>query len=240
MAVSPAPLAGGGAFIAGAPALTPFRRNGAGHPPPPHLRPGSLWMAGGIPAHHPPPVPSLQYCDWRLRDSSPGMASASMGSISLCLLLTSSSFCPSSFFWESLGRSPFPGRPFCPFHPGLPRCPGFGATGGRRFPPSLFGRGMMELSLHHPSGGSSRRTKGGPEVLPPSSGRPRRGGAAPAFVGTSNSSLSAPRVLALGTGKPQPPVLAARSPMRLPVWTASVEKRNNSDLIVVIHSLYIT
>jgi hypothetical protein len=25
--------------------------------------------------------------------------------------------------------------------------------------------------------------------------------------------------------------------MRLPIWTASVEKRNNSDLIVVIHSL---
>jgi hypothetical protein len=57
MAVSPAPLAGGGAFIAGAPALTPFRRNGAGHPPPPHLRPGSLWMAGGIPARHPPRSP---------------------------------------------------------------------------------------------------------------------------------------------------------------------------------------
>ena len=58
MAVSPAPLAGGGALIAGAPALTPFRRNGAGHPPPPHLRPGSLWMAGGIPAHHPPRSPA--------------------------------------------------------------------------------------------------------------------------------------------------------------------------------------
>jgi hypothetical protein len=46
MAVSPAPLAGGGAFIAGAPALTPFRRNGAGHPPPPHRTSGIPLGAG--------------------------------------------------------------------------------------------------------------------------------------------------------------------------------------------------
>jgi hypothetical protein len=134
MAVSPAPLAGGGAFIAGAPALTPFRRNGAGHPPPPHLRPGSLWMAGGDPGAPPTPVPSLQYCDWRLRDSSPGMASAPMGSF--FRLLSSSFFCPSSVYRESLGHSLFPKRPFCPSHPGLPCCPGIlglwaGATSRR-------------------------------------------------------------------------------------------------------------
>jgi hypothetical protein len=146
MAVSPAPLAGGGAFIAGAPALTPSLAGWCGTPAAATSTSGILMDGWGDPGAPPTPVPSLQYCDWRLRDSSPGMASASMGSISLCLLLTSSSFCPSSFFWESLGRSPFPGRPFYPFHPGLPRCPGFGATGGRRFPPSLFGRGMMELS----------------------------------------------------------------------------------------------
>jgi hypothetical protein len=50
----------------------------------------------------------------------------------------------------------------------------------------------MDLSVHHPSRGSSRRTKGGPGPLPPSSGRPRRGGAAPAFVGGPTASLSAP------------------------------------------------
>ena len=159
-----------------------------------------LWSWGRSRRNYPPPDPSSQYCDWELRDSSPGMASASMGSVFLCLL-TSSSFCPSSVYRESLGRSLSSERPFCPFHPGLPRCPGFGATGGRQFPPSLFGRGMM-VPIHHPSRGSSHRTRRGPEALPPSSGRPRRGGAAPAFVGASNSSPSAPRAFALGTGKP--------------------------------------
>jgi hypothetical protein len=79
----------------------------------------------GDPGAPPTPVPSLQlYCDWRLRDSDPGMASASMGSVFLCLLLTSSSFCPSSVFRESLGHSLSSGRPFYPSHPGLPCCPG--------------------------------------------------------------------------------------------------------------------
>jgi hypothetical protein len=55
----------------------------------------------------------------------------------------------------------------------------------------------------------------------PSSGRPRRGGAAPAFVGVPISSPSAPRAFAPGTGKPQPPILTARSPMRPPVWATS-------------------
>jgi hypothetical protein len=78
-----------------------------------------------------------------------------MGSIFLCLL-SSSSFCPSSIFRESLGHSLFPGRPFCPFHPGLPCYPGIlglraGATSRR---PSS-GEGWMDRSTHHPSRGSS-------------------------------------------------------------------------------------
>jgi hypothetical protein len=151
------------------------------------------------------------------------MASASMGSVFLCLL-TSSSFRPSSVYRESLGHSLSSGRPFCPSHPGLPCYPGIlGLRAGANSRRPSSGEGWMDYSLHHPSRGSSHRTKGGPEVPPPSSGRPRRGGAAPAFVGTSNSSLSAPRAFAPGTGTPRPPVLASRFPMRLSVWTASVE-----------------
>ena len=87
------------------------------------------------------------------------------------------------------------GAPLLPLPSGAPllsRHPG--AMGGRRFPPSLFGRGMIGCSTHHPPRGGSRRTRGGPGAPPPSSGRPRRGGAAPAFVGAPNSSSSAPRV----------------------------------------------
>jgi hypothetical protein len=170
MAVSPAPLPGGGVLhrCRSGPHTLP----GAGHPPPPHLRPGSLWMAGGIPAHHPPPVPSLQYCDWRLRDSDPGMASASMGSV-FCLL-TSSSFCPSSAYRESLGYSLSSGRPFCPFHPGLPRCPGFGATGGRRFPPLPIREAERWNSLPIAPPGAAPVTGGCPGMLPLTGPRRRR------------------------------------------------------------------
>jgi hypothetical protein len=67
------------------------------------------------------------------------MASASMGSV-FCLL-TSSSFCPSSVFRESLGRSLSSGRPFCPSHPGLPCYPGIlGLRAGATSRRSLFGR----------------------------------------------------------------------------------------------------
>jgi len=92
---------------------------------------------------------------------------------------------------------------------------------------------------HHPSRGSSRRTRRGPEALPPSSGRPRRGGAAPAFVGASNSSPSAPRVspgdwetVTAGPGGP-----VSHEAGRL---TDLVEKRKYYHLIVLIRSLYIT
>jgi hypothetical protein len=147
-----------------------------------------------------PRTPAPNIVNWELRDSDPGMASASMGSVFLCLL-PSSPFCPSSIFRESLGRSLSSGRLFCPSHPGLPCCPGIlGLRAGATSRRSLFGRGMTECSIHHPSRGSSRRTGRGPEALPLSSGRPRRGGAAPAFVGASNSSPSAPRVLPWGLG----------------------------------------
>jgi hypothetical protein len=94
------------------------------------------------------------------------------------------------------------GAPLLPLPSGAPLLPRHpGATGGRRFPPSLLGRGRMGCSTYyHPPRGSSRRTGRGPEALPPSSGRPRRGGAAPAFVGASNSSPSAPRVSPWGLG----------------------------------------
>jgi hypothetical protein len=118
---------------------------------PPHRTSGIPLGAGEGPGATPPPVPSLQYCDWRLRDSDPGMASASMGSV-FCLL-TSSSFCPSSVYRESLGRSLSSGRPFCPSHPGLPCCPGIlGLRAGAASRRSLFGRGMMVHSTHHPPG----------------------------------------------------------------------------------------
>jgi hypothetical protein len=71
--------------------------------------------------------------------------------------LPSSSFCPSSVFRESLGHSLFPGRPFCPFHPGLPRYPGIlGLRAGAASRRSLFGRRSDGfLSAHRPAGGSS-------------------------------------------------------------------------------------
>jgi hypothetical protein len=156
-------------------------------------------------------------------------------------LLTSSSFRPSSVYRESLGHSLSSERPFCPSHPGLPCCPGIlGLWAGANSRRSLFGRRVMDYSLHHPSRGSSRRTRGGPGAPPPSSGRPRRGGAAPAFVGAPNSSSSAPRVFAPGTGKPQPPVLAARSPMKTPVWVPSLVNKMYLDIALLILTLYIT
>jgi hypothetical protein len=153
------------------------------------------------------------------------MASASMGSVFSVFSNDFFLLLPFVRFPGELRALALPGAPLLPLPSGAPLLPRHpGAMGGRRFPPSLLGRGMM-VPTHHPSRGSSRRTGRGPEALPPSSGRPRRGGAAPAFVGAPNSSPSAPRALAPGTGKPQPPVLTARSPMRLSVWTASVEKR---------------
>jgi hypothetical protein len=154
------------------------------HPPAatPNVRDPLMGDWGGSRRNTHPRTPAPINVNWVLRGATPGGASASMGSIFLvfCLLLPSA---PSSVYRESLGRSLFPERPFCPFHPGLPCCPGFGATGGRQFPPSLFGRGMM-VSIHHPSRGSSHRTRRGPEALPPHPGGhdaavPRRLSSAP-------------------------------------------------------------
>jgi hypothetical protein len=60
MAVSPAPLPGGGVLHRCR--SSPHTLPGAGHPPPPLLRPGSLKELGRVPARLPPPVPSSQYC----------------------------------------------------------------------------------------------------------------------------------------------------------------------------------
>ena len=68
---------------------------------------------------------------WRLRLWAPFLSS----------LMTSSSFCPSSVFRESLGHSLSSGRPFYPSHPGLPCCPGIlGLWAGANSRRSLFGR----------------------------------------------------------------------------------------------------
>jgi hypothetical protein len=100
-------------------------------------------------------------------------------------LLTSSSFCPSSVYRESLGHSLFPGRPFCPSHPGLPCCPGIlglraGANSRR---PSSGEGGWISLPIT-PSRGGSRRTGRGPGAPPPHPGGhdaavPRRLSSAP-------------------------------------------------------------
>jgi hypothetical protein len=146
-----------------------------------------------------PRSPAPINVNWVLRDSSPGVRLRLRAPFS-CLLL-SSSFCPSSIFRplsayrESLGHSLSSERPFCPSHPGLPCRPGIlGLWAGAASRRPSSGEGWMDYPIHRPSRGSSRRTKGGPGPLPPSSGRPRRGGAAPAFVGVPTASLSAPRV----------------------------------------------
>jgi hypothetical protein len=175
-------------------------RDGAGAPAGRHtIVRDPFRVAGEGPGATPTPGPQLPIVigssgiltrGWRLRPWAPFSSSSDF------LFLS-----PSSDYRESLGHSLSSGRPFYPFHPGLPRCPGFGATGGRHFPP-LPPRERGDGFLHRPVGGSSRRTRGSPGAPPPSSGRPRRGGAAPAFVGAPNSSPSAPRAFAPGTGKP--------------------------------------
>jgi hypothetical protein len=128
------------------------------------------------------------------------MASASMGSVFSVFSNDFFLLLPFICLPGELRAIALPGAPLLPLPSGAPLLPRHpGATGGRRFPPSLLGRGMM-VPTHHPSRGSSRRTRGSPGPLPPSSGRPRRGGAAPAFVGGPNSSPSAPRLLPWGLG----------------------------------------
>jgi len=98
---------------------------------------------GKGPGATPPPVPSLQYYYWRLRDSDPGIASASMGSVfslSSVFLFLLPFFCLPG----ELRAFALPGAPLLPLPSGAPPLPRHpGAKGGRHFPPSLFGRGMM-------------------------------------------------------------------------------------------------
>jgi hypothetical protein len=94
-----------------------------------------------------------------------------------------------------------PGAPLLPLPSGTPllsRHPG--ATGGRQFPPSLFGRGMMECYIHHPSGVAPVGPGEVQRRYPPHPGGhdavvPRRLSSAPPI-----SSPSAPRVLPWGLG----------------------------------------
>jgi hypothetical protein len=141
---------------------------------------------------------------------------------------------------ESLGHSLFPERPFCPSHPGLLRYPGIlglwaGATSRR----SLFGRGRMELSFHHP-----------PEAAPLGPGEvqdrypPHPGGHDAAVPRRLSSAVPilplAPPGFRPGdwdtvTANPGGPVShEAGRP------TSLVEKRKYYHLIVLIRSLYIT
>jgi hypothetical protein len=117
-----------------------------------------------------------------------------------CLLI-SSFFCPSSVFRESLGHSLSSGRPFCPSHPGLPCYPGIlGLRAGATSRRSLFGRRSDRSLCPSPRQGWLPSDQERSRAATPSSGRPRRGGAAPAFVGGPTASLSAPRVLPWGLG----------------------------------------
>jgi hypothetical protein len=118
---------------------------------PPHRTSGIPIGAGEGPGVTPPPVPSLQYCDWRLRDSDPGMR----------LRLWAPFFVFSDDFFLLLPFFCLPGElralallgaPLLPLPSGAPLLPRHpGATGGRHFPPSLLGRGMT-VPTHHPPG----------------------------------------------------------------------------------------
>jgi hypothetical protein len=166
------------------------------------------------------------------------MASASMGSV-FCFL-TSSSFCPSSVYRESLGRSLSSGRPFCPSHPGLPCCPGIlGLRAGAASRRSLFGRGMMVHSTHHPPGEAPVGPGEVQRRYPPHPGGhdaavPRRLSSAPPIPLLAPPGFC-PRdweTVAAGPGGP-----VSHEAGRL---TSLVEKRKYYHLIVVIRSLYIT
>jgi hypothetical protein len=162
-----------------------------------------------------------------------------MGSVFLCLLI--SLFLPFVCLPGELRALTLLGAPLLPLPSRTPP-PSWLRGYGRAPLPAvpLRERDDGSFSVHHPSGGGSRRTRRGPGTPPPSSGRPRHGGAAPAFVGVPNSSPSAPRVLPWGLGNRSRQSWRPGSPMRLPIWTASVEKRKCSHLMVIILSLYIT
>jgi hypothetical protein len=172
---------------------------------PPRCRPGSLKELGRVPAQPHPRSPALNSViegsgilarGWRLRLWAPFF---------FVFLLSSSDFLflppffclPGELRALALPR----GAPSAPPIRGSPATPASWGYGRAPLPAvPLRERGDGSFSVHHPSRGSSRRTRGSPGPLPPSSGRPRRGGAAPAFVGGPNSSPSAPRVSPWGLG----------------------------------------
>jgi hypothetical protein len=133
---------------------------------PPCCHPGSLMELGRVPARPHPRSPALNSViegsgilarGWRLRLWAPFFC---LSSDFLFLL-------PFFSLPGELRALTLPGAPLLPLPSGAPLLPRHrGATGGRQFPPSLLGRGMM-VPIHHPSRGSSHRTRRGPEALPP-------------------------------------------------------------------------
>jgi hypothetical protein len=114
---------------------------------PPHRTSGILMDGWGDPGATPPPVPSLQYCDWRLRDSDPGMASASMGSVSLSSVFLF--LLPFICLPGELRAFALPGAPLLPLPSGAPPLPRHPeATGRRHFPPLPLRE--RDDALHHP------------------------------------------------------------------------------------------
>jgi hypothetical protein len=131
------------------------------------------------------------------------------------------------------------GAPLLPLPSGAPLLPRHpGATGGRQFPPSLFGRGMMVLSITPPG----EAPVGPGEVqrrYPPHPGGhdaavPRRLSSAPPIPLPAPPGFC-PRDWETAAANPGGPV--SHEAGRL---TSLVEKRKYYHLIVLIRSLYIT
>jgi hypothetical protein len=136
---------------------------------PPHRTSGIPYGAGEGPGATPPPVPSLQHCDWRLRDSDPGVR------LRLWAPFSSSSafFSLPPFFClpGELRALALLGAPLLPLSSRTPPLPWLWGYGRAPLPAApSSGGGAMELSLHRPAGGSSRRTRRGPGTPPPHPG----------------------------------------------------------------------
>jgi hypothetical protein len=166
-----------------------------------------------------------------LRDSDPGMASASMGSVSL-----SSDFLflpPFLCLPGELRALALLGAPLLPLPSGAPLLPRHrGATGGRHFPPSLFGRGVDGALSITPPGEAPVGPGEVQEHHPPHPGG--LGAAPPAFVGAPNSSLRAYRGLLPGD---RDPIAVARSREVVRIADLGREEKELPFNIVMICSL---
>jgi hypothetical protein len=155
---------------------------------------------GRVPAQPHPRSPALNSViegsgiltrGWRLRLWAPFSLSSDFSSFALRL-----------FFRESLGRSLFPGRPFCPSHPGLPCYPGIlglraGATSRR--PSWERDDGMFYPSpLQGRLPSDQERSRGATPLIREATTRRCRAG----FRRRLQFLSQRPQGLALGTGKP--------------------------------------